>query len=1223
MRTVVAFLSPGAGTGQTGTLANLAVVLAGAGKRVLVLDWVPELPRTSDYLAPFLVDHLSLDDVLGARLVSALAANLGQVPDAEVERYALLDSGGFVDVVKVARVPVPQDGTSPRDLRELLLGTDYDQVLVDAAVSPRRDAAHAVVAELCDAVALCFAPRPGVPERAAELGRAVRRQSSRPVDFIPVATMFDEQYLNQAERALGAIRAAFAELLRDQERRLLPRGVVEIPYRPYDAFRPQLTVLVESPVIESRLLTAYGELAAAVTHDEILAVPAVSPLIASRYRRLYGLDAGAEPPPLVLLHAAPGRAWADWIRGQMEAAGMNVLARPEAGAGTVQVAFVETDGGIDQAVRAALDDLVAAVAERNGSVEVTRLLVTSDLDGTNDVDAITVSLADTTEVRARQRLVAHFGLVDTRGSLAVEGSRFPGSSPRVLVLPQRNSDFVGRDHELEHLRDRFRPGQSAQVQITGPPGIGKSEFAREYAHRFAHDYDLVHWVTAHDQQALADAMGNLTAQVRDVVGIRGGDVLRALATDPANRWLVVYDNADDPDLIDTLPSAVGAGHVVITTTRPHPLAGEELALAELSADESTLLLSRHVPELSAEDAQAAAQAVRHQPLAVELVAAWLGQVVQSAGDPTHAEWAVRELLSRLAEVPLDHDAAVDEQVVGLHVATLRTSALGRVTVLLAEMCAFLSPEGADIRMLRASAVWHALMAAAGDDAALLEGGADELDSVLWMGARYGLLDVDWGRRPLVRMHRVVQAALRDLMPAETRAERRDQVLTALAAYAPSDVDNDHASGVRRYAELQKHVVFSGALQSTAEPVRRWMVSQVRHAYLDGPPARLRVVLDVAQGLIDRWSAEFGEDDGLLLRLRGQIANLHRILGDNHSALALDDAVLARQRRLLSPDHPQALITARGRGGDLRGLGQFAEALLEDQVTYAGLRRSLGDDHPHTRTAANNLALSHYLAGEAEAALRVERDNYQRRLRLFGQNEMQTWWSMCSIGIYLRELGRFQESVEALRSAREHVQLLRPATNPLELRIRWNQAITDRQTGRVPVAADRNRETLADYGERLGPEHPWTLGCRLSLAHDLRRLGDLASAARHAAISLNGFTQEVGLDARHPFVTVCCVAIGRIRLDEGDLGEADALISRGRAEFGSQLGEAHPWTLAARYYAAAVADARGEHDQVRALMTALHEDHVELLGLKHPYTEVTRAYLRDGSWGPLDLDVPQT
>ena len=1219
MSTVVAFLSPGVGAGQTGTLANLAVVLAGSGRRVLVIDWVPDLPRTSAYLRPLLADYLPLDEVLGSRLVAALAANLGQLPDASVERYALSEPSGVVDVLKVDAHPAPQNGSTADRLRELLLGTDYDEILIDAPTPTHHDAVPAAMAALCDVVVFCFPVRPGVPQKAAELGQAVRRRSPRHVDFVLVVTVHGEQSFYQAEHTLGPIRASFADLLLDQRRRLVPRGAVAIPYVEFSSFQPLLTVLVERPSPESRLHSAYGELVAAVTDQAVVAVPRVTPLVASRRRRLFGLDQGVEPPPLVLLHDSRGRAWADWIRGQVEVAGMRVLAAPENDQEILQIAYVETDGGPDPRVHAALDEVLAGAAGRDAVVEVTRLLVTSDSDSEAEDEAFTLSLADISEMRARLRLLNRFGLVGPDEAIDLGGSRYPGSNTRVRVLPPRNQDFVGRDRELEHLRDRLRPGQSAQVQVTGPPGIGKSEFAREFAHRFAHDYDLVHWVAAHDQEALSDDMGNLTARVREVVGVRGGDVLGALAADPANRWLVVYDNADDPAVIDSMAGAVGAGHVIVTTTRLHPLAGEELTLTELSSGESTLLLSRHVRALSAEEARSVADAVRHQPLAVELVGAWLSQVVQTGGETA---WAVRELLGKLADEPPDHEAAVDEQVVGLLVTTLRTTALGRVTVLLAEMCAFLSPEGADIRMLRASAVWQALVAAAGDDAALLEGGADELDLVLWMGARYGLLDVDWGRRPLVRMHRVVQAVLRDLMPEEERAERRRQLLAALAAYAPSDVDNDYTSGVRRYAELQKHVVFSGALESSDDRVRRWLVSQVRHTYHDGNTGRWRVALDVAGRLIERWSAEFGQDDGLLLRLRGQVANLHRILGDNHSALALDDAVLARQRRLLSPSHPQALITARGRAADLRGLGQFAEAVLEDQVTYTGLRRSLGEDHPHTRTAANNLALSHYLAGEPSAALRVERDNYNRRMRLFGPNELQTWWSMCSIGTYLRELGRFEDALEALRSAREHVLSLRPETNLLELRIRWNQAITYRQTGRVSVAADRNRETLADYAEWLGPEHPWTLGCRLSLAHDLRRLGVLESAARHATACLAGFTGDVGLDGHHPFVVVCRLALGRIRLDEGDVETAEELLRDGRDEL-AQLGQAHPWTLAARYHQTAVVRAQGDPERGRALVAELHEDCVEYLGPSHPYTGVTRRDLEDGAPQPLDIDVPQT
>ncbi|MFD4668681.1 FxSxx-COOH system tetratricopeptide repeat protein [Lentzea sp. NPDC058450] len=1220
MSTIVAFLSPGAGAGQTSTLANLAVVLAGSGRRVLIVDWVTEPPRTSRYLTPFLVDRLQLDDVLGADLTTALSANLGHAPEPEVARFVLPRSTGVVDVVAVGTTTSPSGPNTPGGLRDLLLDTEYDEIFLDASASTRREWVFELVAELCDAVALCFTAREGAIGKAADLGVAVRRRARGQIDLIPVATMFDEQYLSRAERALGAIRAAFAELLENQRRRLVPGVAVEIPYRPHDSYEPLLAVLVEQREAGSRLLAAYGELAAAVTDGAVEATPEVSPLVASRYRRRYGLET-YDLPPLVLLHDARGRPWADWIRDQVSAAGMPVLSEvPAAGSvtGPTQIAFVETEEGPGHHVRSVLDHLEPPLTERG--VEVVRLLVASAREYEAGEAVTTVELADTTEERARQGLYQHFVLLGPFEVGGADGSRFPGSSPLVRVLPPRNQDFVGRDRQLEHLRDRLVPGTPARIQVTGPPGVGKSEFAREFAHRFAHDYDLVHWVAAHDRQALSDAVGSMATSVRDATELRGGDVLSVFLAEQAKRWLIVYDNADDPAVVDDLAPAIGAGHVVVTTTRPHPLTGEELPLAELLPAESTLLLARQVPGLSGVDAQLVAGAVRHQPLAVELVAAWLGQMAQAAGTSADLSPVVAELLGRLNG---QDDTTVDAQVVDLLTETARATPLGRVTVLLAEMCAFLSPEGADIRMLRASAVWHALVAAAGEDAALLQGGADELDLVLWAGTRSGLLEVDWGRRPLVRMHRVVQAVLRELMPPEVHAVRREQLLSALAAYAPSDVDLDFASGARRYAELQKHVAFSGALESSAEPVRRWLVSQVRHGYLDGGPGRWRVLLALSEELIARWSAEFGDADGLLLRLRGQAANLYRGLGDNRSARELDTAVLGHQRRVLPRNHPQTLITARGLGGDLRGLGRFADALLEDQVTWEGFRQSLGEDHPHTRIAANNLALSHFLSGDASAALAVERDNYRRRSRLFGLDDMQTWWSMCGIGVYLRELGQLTASTAALRTALEHVQELRQERNLLSLKIRWNQAITERHDNRASAAAVRNRGTLRDYVHELGEKHPWTLGCRLSLAHDLRRMGDLEGATAHASACLAGFVEDVGLDEHHPFVAVCRMGLASVLLDAGDLEAAADLVVLARNEFTAHLGVPHPWTQAARYHHAAILHAGGDHGAAWSQVADVHAACDDYFGNRHPYTLVTGEYLRSGDWGPIDVDVPQT
>ena len=105
-----------------------------------------------------------------------------------------------------------------------------------------------------------------------------------------------------------------------------------------------------------------------------------------------------------------------------------------------------------------------------------------------------------------------------------------------------------------------------------------------------------------------------------------------LRRDTTRRWLLIFDNADNPkDLEPHLPA--GPGHVLITSrnqTWTHSV--EPLEVDVFTEDESVAHILRHVPELDLADTKKVAEALGRLPLAVEQAGAWL----QQTGKPARA-----------------------------------------------------------------------------------------------------------------------------------------------------------------------------------------------------------------------------------------------------------------------------------------------------------------------------------------------------------------------------------------------------------------------------------------------------------------------------------------------------------------------------------------------------------------------------------------------------------
>src|SRR5271166_970871 len=156
----------------------------------------------------------------------------------------------------------------------------------------------------------------------------------------------------------------------------------------------------------------------------------------------------------------------------------------------------------------------------------------------------------------------------TPGGPGGAGPRLPGTVPRVWSIPARNPGFTGRDALLVAVRERLLAGDRAVVQVLhGMSGVGKTQLAAEYAHRFAGTYDLAWWVNAEQGGLIGEQFAALGASLECVQASDGTEAVRtAVLADlrKRDRWLLVFDNAEKPqDIRPWLPG--GKGHVLITT----------------------------------------------------------------------------------------------------------------------------------------------------------------------------------------------------------------------------------------------------------------------------------------------------------------------------------------------------------------------------------------------------------------------------------------------------------------------------------------------------------------------------------------------------------------------------------------------------------------------------------------------------------------------------------
>jgi tetratricopeptide (TPR) repeat protein len=617
-------------------------------------------------------------------------------------------------------------------------------------------------------------------------------------------------------------------------------------------------------------------------------------------------------------------------------------------------------------------------------------------------------------------------------------------------------------------------------------GIGKTQLAIEYAHRHADEYPLAWWVPAEQPELIPHHL----ARLGDELGVAEKDtstaaqrVLTSLRC--RSGWLLIFDNAEDPEaLLPYLPSGRG-GHVLITTRRPgFDAVGALVDVDVLPRTESVALLRRRAPDIIAEQADELAERLGDLPLGLEQAAAY----VRATGLP------LADYLTLLTE--RDGDMLRVGQVVGYPhtMDTVWTLSLDRIretqpaAMTLLELCAHLAPDAIPLDLFTG----HAGLL----PPVLAEAASDQL---LWNETISALVSYSLVRRTdhMISLHRLLQTMVRHRHTTRQdnpAVEAPQVVLELLQHDLPSRVA-DLPETWQRWRQLMTHVLAATshhaatASDDIAAFTLRLMADAGIYLLVHGQPEQAQPILERALHITE---ATYGPDHPEVAKSLNNLAMTLRTLGQAAQAQILLERALIINLDNYGPNHPEGATTLSNLALALKSLGHLAQAqrLLERSIVIT--EDHYGPDHPDLAGRLNNLAMLFQDLEQPEKALPLLEQALTIARAVYGPNHHHVATTVNNLGLAYQQTGqhaRAQPMLEQSLAITRHnygpghpevAQRLHNLAMLLEGREQPAQAL--------PLFEEALRIAEASYG----PEHPEVAPILLGLALALGQLGDLVT-----------------------------------------------------------------------------------------------------------------------------------
>lgn len=617
-----------------------------------------------------------------------------------------------------------------------------------------------------------------------------------------------------------------------------------------------------------------------------------------------------------------------------------------------------------------------------------------------------------------------------------------GSSGVWNVPHSRNPHFTGRDELLDQLYQRLTPaGQNDPAKIGGAAltqpqaikglgGIGKTQIAIEFAYRSRDQGHYTHtlWVNAVSEEtmvasfkAIAELLPSFSAK-DETDHQKLVEAVKRWLERCEQRWLLIFDNADDLSLVKNyLPQQINGS--VLLTTRDHAVRSlaSSIEVKEMADwDAIRFLLRRaqgfelvsieHVSDEEVEkvnEAENIVIALDRFPLALDQAGAYIEETGCNFADYLQMYQTHRKNL--LAQRGVQITNYPDSVATTWSLSFLKVEQANPAAAELLRLCAFLAPDKIPEELIRdGTAQWSPPLQQA---AANLFTFNKMMADLLKFSLVKRLSDAK-----AFSIHRLVQIVQMDRMEPEEQRQWAERVVRAVNSVFPWGMEPE---------TWPQCLLYLPQAQACVSLIKDYTLAELEVADLLLKTARYLSSCTLDAQALPLFEQSLAIQQSLTIDKRDGDKFIDTLidLGSVYSAVAMGEEATGYYERALEaskntfgPEHPSVVRSLHHLAQHAGGAGNFQLQELLLQQALAIQEKMFGPEHHKVANLLDSLGLLYCYLDHSEQAEPLLQRALAIREHAFGPEHPEIAVSLQSLAVLYQRQGKYEQAVSHLQYA---------------------------------------------------------------------------------------------------------------------------------------------------------------------------------------------------------------